>query len=87
MRRTAALALALTLALGGCSTTEVAEATQGRRYEVEELNEHSMSLVIRVVTDTETGQRWLVASTTEGGVQIASMGRDIDSIPSNDDGE
>lgn len=57
------------LATCGCSTTEVAEAQGRYRHETV-----SISLAcIEVVTDTETGQRWLVASEPDGGVAIEPM--------------
>ena len=85
----AAMAAILTLALllTGCSTTQVAEAAQQTRYEVEIVDSDSYALDLRVVTDTETGQRWLVAFTTEGGVQVENMGRESVTAMSDDDGE
>ena len=82
-----AIALALSLALGGCSTAQVAEAAQQTRYEVEVLDDDSYTLGLSVVTDTETGQRWLVAYTKEGGVQMENMGRDSITAMSQDGGE
>ena len=66
------LALLLASAAVGCSD---AQAAQGRRYKMEPVGVE-WGLSIHVVTDTETGDRWLVASMSSGGVSIEPMGED-----------
>lgn len=81
---TAALLLFALLTVG-CGTTEVAEA-RSSRYEVEALamDWHGYA---DVVTDTETGQAWLVAWTDAGGVAIERMSPYVQVGMSDDRGE
>lgn len=67
----ASLALLLATAAAGCSDTQVAEAAQSKRYEIEVV--YSWSPSVEVVTDTETGRRWLIATNSAGGVAIEPM--------------
>ena len=80
-----AAAIALCASTYGCSTTEVAEAS-GSRYETETLamGWHGYA---EVVTDTETGQAWLVAWTDTGGVAIERMSPYVSVGMSDDRGE
>lgn len=77
-----AAAIALCAATYGCSTAEVS----GRRYETESLATgwHGYA---EVVTDTETGQAWLVAWTDAGGVAIERMSPYVQVGMSDDRGE
>lgn len=82
----AALGLFLTLCLipilAGCTCTlaacgsDVAEAEQQSRYVVDEYSENLFSgykhLFVTTMTDTETGQKWVVVATYEG-VAIAPI--------------
>ena len=81
----ACAAIALCAAMYVCSTTEVAEAS-GIRYETEALGMgwHGYA---EVVTDTETGQAWLVAWTDAGGVAIERMSPYVSVGMSDDRGE
>jgi len=80
-----AAAIALCAATYGCGSTPVAEAS-GSRYETEALSmgRHGYA---EVVTDTETGQAWLVAWTDVGGVAIERMSPYVSVGMSDDRGE
>ncbi len=78
-------AIALCAATYGCGTTELAEA-RSSRYEVEALAMGWRGYA-EVVTDTETGQAWLVAWTDAGGVAIERMSPYVQVGMSDDRGE
>lgn len=70
-----AAALALAVTTGACSASETAGAETNSRY-TSELVEHDTSTMLSayVITDTETGDRWLVAASYHGSVCIEQMG-------------
>lgn len=78
MKRLCALVLTivalvgLTMATFGCDSPDVAEAKVQSRYQVERIN-GGFSAELDVVTDTETGRRWLFGFGTNGGVTLEPM--------------
>lgn len=70
------VALCLVLGLAGCTCTlaacgaDVAEAQQDSRFVVDECG--YKHLFVTTMTDTETGQKWVVVATYEG-VAIAPI--------------
>ena len=75
--------------LGGCGRK--AEADQGpaksARYECEDLVHGYYAISLVVVSDTETGESWLVAAGADGGVAIERMTTDVEDGASQDGGE
>lgn len=66
-----------TCTLASCGSDEVEEAQWSQRFEVSRGTIHGGSfdidhMIVNTVTDTETGQKWLVV-TTNHGAAIAPM--------------